>query len=109
MEPDCCHNHRDVLRKELEGPGFRSQMVARGCHRELDCRRSRKGAAAHKKAVVGHRHRETRRQVVEAGHREAVGRMKSAEMAVVVDHIGPEAGSRLAGSHLGLGRTSRLH
>lgn len=107
MEPGCYRNHRDVLRKELEGPGFRNRMVERGCRRELDCHHSRKGAAAHKKAV-GHKHRETRRLVAEAGHREAVGRMKSAEMAVAVGHIDPEAGSRLAGSHLGLGRTSRL-
>lgn len=109
MEPDCCHNLRGVLRKEPEGPGFRSRMVGRDWRRkELDCLHSPKAVAVRRQAV-GHRHREIRRLVVEAGHRVAVGRMTSAEIEEVVDCTDLGAGSRLAGSLLGLGRTSRLH
>lgn len=111
MEPDCCHNLQDALRKEPEGPGFRTQMVERDCRRkELGCPHSRKAVAVRKQAV-GHRHREIRRLVVEAGHRVAVGRMTSAEIEEEVDCTDLGAGSRLAGSLLGLGslRMSRLH
>lgn len=102
MEPDCCHNLRGVPRKGLEEPGFHSRMVGR------DCLHSRKAVAVRTQAV-GHRHREIRRLVVEAGHRVAVGRTTSAEIEEVVDCTDLGAGSRLAGSLLGLGRTSRLH
>lgn len=109
MEPDYYRILRDAPRKGPEGPGFRSPMVERDCHRKgRDCRHSR-NAVAVRKQVVGHKHHEIHRLVVEAGHMEAVGHMRSAEKELVVDCTDPGAGSRLAGSLLGLGRTSRLH